>query len=257
MRLALKAKAGLKILPIEPISRDRHLPLSFAQQRLWFLDQLEPNSTAYNIPAAVRIVGNLSVTVLLQSLNAIVQRHEILRTTFTAIDGKPIAIIAPTLTLKLPVLDLQHLPETQRNAEVLRLAEVEAQQPFDLAKGRLLRVTLLKLSEAEYVILFAMHHIISDGWSTGVLLREIATLYEAFSNKKPSPLPELSIQYADFADWQHRWLQGEVLQTQLSYWQQQFSRRSSCFEPQKNSHKIADFARKKYRRFLRTPRPII
>ncbi|MEG5035145.1 amino acid adenylation domain-containing protein [Microcoleus sp. AT3-D2] len=218
---ALKAKAGLEILPIEPVSRDRNLPLSFAQQRLWFLDQLEPNSAAYNIPAAVRIAGNLSVAVLLQSLNEIVQRHEILRTTFTAIDGKPIAIIAPTLTLKLPVLDLQHLPETQRNAEVLRLAEVEAQQPFDLAQGPLLRATLLKLSAAEYVVLFAMHHIISDGWSAGVLLREIATLYEAFSNNKPSPLPELPIQYADFADWQHRWLQGEVLQTQLSYWQQQ------------------------------------
>jgi hypothetical protein len=167
------------------------------------------------------IAGNLSVAVLLQTLNEIVQRHEILRTTFTAIDGKPIAIIAPTLTLKLPVLDLQNLPETQRNAEVLRLAEVEAQQPFDLAQGPLLRATLLKLSEAEYVVLFAMHHIISDGWSAGVLLREIATLYEAFSNNKPSPLPELPIQYADFADWQHRWLQGEVLQTQLSYWQQQ------------------------------------
>ena len=220
---ALKAKAGLKILPIDPVSRDRHLPLSFAQQRLWFLDQLEPNSAAYNIPAAVRIAGNLSVAVLLQSLNAIVQRHEILRTTFTAIDGKPIAIIAPTLTLKLPVLDLQDIPETQRNAEVLRLAEVEAQQPFDLAQGPLLRATLLKLSAAEYVVLFAMHHIISDGWSVGVLLREIATLYEAFSNKKPSPLPELPIQYADFADWQHRWLQGEVLQTQLSYWQQQLA----------------------------------
>ncbi|MEG4496904.1 amino acid adenylation domain-containing protein [Microcoleus sp. F10-C6] len=223
IEVALKAKAGLKILPIERVSRDRHLPLSFAQQRLWFLDQLEPNSAAYNIPAAVRIAGNLSVAVLLQSLNEIVQRHEILRTTFTAIDGKPIAIIAPTLTLKLPVLDLQHLPETQRNAEVLRLAEVEAQQPFDLAQGPLLRATLLKLSEAEYVVLFAMHHIISDGWSAGVLLREIATLYEAFSNNKPSPLPELPIQYADFADWQHRWLQGEVLQTQLSYWQQQLA----------------------------------
>jgi len=221
--MALKAKAGLKILPIEPVSRDRNLPLSFAQQRLWFLDQLEPNSAAYNIPAAVHIAGSLSVAVLLQSLNEIVQRHAILRTTFTAIDGKPIAIIAPTLTLKLPVLDLQNLPEIQRNAEVLRLAQVETQQPFDLAKGPLLRAKLLKLSTAEYVVLFAMHHIISDGWSAGVLLREIATLYEAFSNNKPSPLPELPIQYADFADWQHRWLQGEVLQTQLSYWQQQLA----------------------------------
>src|SRR4028118_1433592 len=230
--------------PLLPAPRDKDFPLSFAQQRLWFLDQLEPNSSAYNIPAAYRLVGDLNVAVLLQSLNEIVQRHEILRTTFTAIDGKPIAIIAPNLTLKLPVLDLQNLPEIQRNAEVLRLAEVEAQQPFDLAQGPLLRATLLKLSAAEYVVLFAMHHIISDGWSVGVLLREIATLYEAFSSNKPSPLPELSIQYADFADWQHRWLQGEVLQAQLSYWQQQLAGAPPVFNLKKIATKLPTLPQK-------------
>jgi len=166
----------------------------------------------------VRLVGKLNIPALEQSLNEIVRRHEILRTSFTVIDGQPVQVIAPTLSLKLPVVDLQDLPETQREAE-LRLATQAAQQPFNLAQEPLLRGKILKLSSVEHIILFAMHHIISDGWSKGILIKELGALYEAFSTGKPAQLPELSIQYGDFAYWQRQWLQGEVLETHLAYWQ--------------------------------------
>jgi acyl carrier protein len=218
-----KAGQGLQAPPILPVPRDGKLPLSFAQQRLWLLDQLEPNNTAYNMPAALRLVGSLNIAALEQSFNEIVRRHEVLRTTFTEVNGQPVQVIAPSLTLKIPIVDLQVLPETERDAEVLRLAAKETQLPFDLARGPLLRVTLLKLGLSEHVLLLTMHHIVSDAWSDGVFIRELAALYEAFCAGQPSPLPELSIQYADFAHWQRQWLQGEVLETLLSYWQQQLA----------------------------------
>jgi len=222
-RIETKMRAGqqLEAPPILPIPRDRNLPLSFAQQRLWFLEQLETNSTAYNIPAAVRLTGSLNIAALEQSLNEIVRRHEALRTTFTAVDGQPAQVIAPTLTLRLPIVDLQELLEAEREAEVLRLATQEAQLPFDLAQGPLLRGTLLKLGEVKHIMLFTMHHIVSDGWSMGILVREVAALYEAFSNGQLSPLPKLPIQYADYALWERQWLEGEVLSSQLAYWKQQ------------------------------------
>ncbi|MHC5747805.1 MAG: amino acid adenylation domain-containing protein, partial [Nostoc sp.] len=207
--------------PIVSVPRDTNLPLSFAQQRLWFLNQLEPNSTAYNCPLAVRLTGMLHVPALEQSLNEIVQRHEALRTTFTSINGQAIQVITPTLTLKLSVVDLQEYPIIKQEAEVSRLADQETQLLFNLAQGPLLRTTLLHLSEQQYVLLFTMHHIISDGWSIGLLIKEVTALYEAFSKGKPSPLAELPIQYADFAVWQHQWLQGKVLQSQISYWRKQ------------------------------------
>jgi NRPS condensation-like uncharacterized protein len=219
----MKAGQKLKAPPILPVPRDGKLPLSFAQERLWLVDQLEPNNTAYNMPAALRLVGSLNIAALEQSFNEIVRRHEVLRTTFTEVDGQPVQVIAPSLTLKIPVVDLQALPETERDAEVLRLAAKETQLPFDLARGPLLRVTLLKLGLSEHVLLLTMHHIVSDAWSDGVFIRELAALYEAFCAGQPSPLPELSIQYADFAHWQRQWLQGEVLETLLSYWQQQLA----------------------------------
>jgi len=197
------------------------LPLSFAQERLWFLSQLEPGSPAYNLPAAVRFTGPLDVTALEQSLNKVAQRHEVLRTTFATVEGQPIQFIAQDLTCTLPVVNLQKLPKTEQEAEVMRRAAEEAMHTFDLAQGPLLRATLLKLGEEEHVLLLTMHHIISDGWSTGVLIREMAALYEAFSTGEPSPLPDLPIQYADFAVWQRQWLHGEVLETQLAYWKQQ------------------------------------
>lgn len=211
----------IEVSVTQTISRRENLeeaPLSFAQARLWFLDQLEPGSSAYNIPAAVRLVGVLNGAVLEQSLNAIIQRHEILRTRFVLVDEQPVQVITPTLTVTLPVVDLQQL--TDPEAEIQRLAAQEAEQPFDLTKGPLLRVTLLKLGETEHILLFTIHHIIFDAWSREVLIRELATLYESFSRGQSALLPELPIQYADFAYWQRQWLQGEVLEQQLTYWKQ-------------------------------------
>lgn len=208
---------------IERISRKQAVPLSFAQQRLWFLDQLENESNTYNIPLAVKIIGLLDVEVLEKAITEIIQRHEVLRTTFPTVDGSPIQAIAPTLDLTLMVIDLQSLPEVDQLSEVQRLATEEAHLPFDLAKGPLLRGILLKLSESEYVLVFTVHHIVFDGWSMGILIRELTILYKSFSTGNPSPLPELTIQYADFAHWQRQWLCGKVLEDQLSYWRQQLS----------------------------------
>ncbi|MBD2128005.1 non-ribosomal peptide synthetase [Microcoleus sp. ZQ-A2] len=218
-----QSKDDVQVSPLQPISRNGNLPLSFTQQRLWFLDQLEPNNTTYNMPAAVRLMGAIDIAALEQSFNEIVRRHEVLRTTFIVANGQPVQVITPTLTLTIPVVDLQALPETERDAEVLRLAKREAQLPFNLTKGSLLRVTLLKLSASEHILLFTIHHIICDGWSLGIFIREFTTLYDAFSQGKPSPLPELPIQYADFAHWQNQWLQGDVLENLLSYWQRQLA----------------------------------
>ncbi|MHC5762855.1 condensation domain-containing protein [Nostoc sp.] len=213
--------SSVDLQPIVPVPRNTNLPLSFAQQRLWFLNQLEPNSTTYNLPFAVRLTGTLNMPALEQSLNEIVQRHETLRTTFAIVNGQPIQVITPTLTLKLSVVDLQEYPITKQEAEVLRLAVQESQLLFNLAQGPLLRTTLLHLSEKQYVLLFTMHHIVSDGWSIGLLIKEVTALYEAFCKGQPSPLSELPIQYADFAAWQQNWLQGEVLNTLLTYWKKQ------------------------------------
>ena len=213
--------AGLQASPIVPVPRGGELPLSFAQQRLWFIDQLEPGSSVYNFPAAVRLKGPLNVAALKQSLDEIVKRHEALRTTFAIVDGRPIQVIAPLLTLTLPIVDLRELPEPEREREVQRLATNEALRPFDLAEGPLVRTTVLRLGENEHVGLLTMHHIVSDGWSTGILIREMAVLYDAFCSDRPVSLPELPIQYADFAHWQRHWLEGEVLETQLTYWKQQ------------------------------------
>ncbi|BDA72451.1 non-ribosomal peptide synthetase [Calothrix sp. PCC 7716] len=220
---ARRASLGLHTPPLVPILKDTHLPLSFAQARLWFLDQLEPDSAAYNIPTAVRLTGSLHVAALQQSFNEIVRCHETLRTTFTSMNGEPVGVIAPVSTLRLTMVELCELPQPQQSAEVSRLTTLEAQRHFDLKSGPLLRATLLRLSPTEHVLLLVMHHIISDGWSMGVLIRELTVLYEAYSSAQPLALPELPIQYADFAHWQRQWLTGEVLQAQLEYWKQQLA----------------------------------
>ncbi|MBV9791291.1 MAG: non-ribosomal peptide synthetase, partial [Chloroflexi bacterium] len=178
------------------------VPLSFGQQRLWFLDQLEPSNPSYNGPSAVELSGPLDIAVLERSLNEVVRRHETLRTTFAEIDDQPVQVIAPTLTLPLQQIDLRDYPTTEREAEAQRRAHAEFQQPFDLRSGPLLRATLLQLDATEFLLLFTMHHIITDGWSTELLVEEVATLYAAFVAGQHSPLPELPIQYADFAIWQ-------------------------------------------------------
>jgi amino acid adenylation domain-containing protein len=209
--------------PIERVPRKGELPLSFAQQRLWFLHQLEPNNAVYNLPAAFRLMGHLDIDALERSLAEMVRRHEVLRTSFPSKGGQPQQLISPPERWPLAVKDLQALPEAEREAEVKRLLEEEARRPFDLAHGPVLRVQLLQVGETEHVLQLTMHHIASDGWSMGVLLKEAATLYRAYTRGEESPLAELPIQYADYAVWQRDWLQGEVLEEQLAYWRKQLA----------------------------------
>ncbi|HKR15461.1 MAG TPA: non-ribosomal peptide synthase/polyketide synthase [Pyrinomonadaceae bacterium] len=223
MALAARIENSLKDhseLPpaMQPVARDKNLELSFTQQRLWFLDQLEPGSAFYNIAAAVQLDGELNVAALKKSFDEVVRRHEALRTRFIAIDGSPFQIIEEHLSFTPDEIDLSALPAAERQNEARRLAAEEAQRPFDLAHGPLLRAGLIKLSETEHVLLVTMHHIVGDGWSIGVLIQELAALYPAFSNGGSSPLPELPIQYADFANWQRQWLAGPTLQKQIDYW---------------------------------------
>ncbi|MBS1241746.1 MAG: amino acid adenylation domain protein, partial [Gemmatimonadetes bacterium] len=196
-------------------------PLSFAQQRLWFLDQLEPGDPAYNMPVALRLSGMLCEEALERSLGEILRRHEALRTTFRTNGGQPVQVVSPAQPLHVPVVDLTRLSGSARLAEALRLASDEAVRPFHLVRGSLFRVTLLKLDAEDHVLLITVHHIVSDGWSTRVLYRELEALYAAFASGRPSPLPELPIQYGDFAVWQRRWLQGDTLEAQLAYWKRQ------------------------------------
>jgi amino acid adenylation domain-containing protein len=189
-------------------------PTSFAQQRLWFLDQLEPGTPLYNVNSAVRLQGPLDVAALERSFAYMVQRHETLRTTFELQDGRPVQVIKPRVELVVEKSDVDE--------EILNdLLEEEALKPFDLASGPLLRVKLLRLGDDDHVLSFTMHHIVSDGWSMAVLINEVVTLYEVFSKGETPSLPDLPIQYADFARWQHKWLTGDVLAAQLTYWQQQ------------------------------------
>ncbi|MEH1968906.1 amino acid adenylation domain-containing protein [Nostoc sp.] len=227
---AIKVDSGVEVTNIERIVRSPELPLSFAQQRLWFLAQLEPNSPFYNMPAAVRLEGQLNVEALEQSFNEIINRHEALRTNFQTIEGQAIAVISEAKSLILSVFDISDLPLNQQEAEVKKQVTQQAQKPFDLKDDLLLRVKLLRLGQQEHIILLTMHHIVSDGWSIDVLMQELATLYQAFCNGQPSPLPALQIQYVDFAAWQRQWLQGEVLKTQISYWLKQLKNASKVLE---------------------------
>ena len=208
-------------LSLVRVSREQHLPLSFAQQQMWVLSELSPNSSLYNVPLALRLKGSLNVVALWQSFNEITQRYEALRTTFRKVNGQPIQAIASSLNITIPVVDLLELSDKEREIEAQRLATKEAQRPFDLASDPMLRGLLLHLEEAEYILLLTMHHIAFDGWSANIFFRELAALYEAYCNDLPSPLPQLPIQYADFAHWQRGWLQGEVLESKLAYWKQQ------------------------------------
>jgi amino acid adenylation domain-containing protein len=204
--------------PITAVPRDGRLPLSFAQQRLWFIDQLVPGTTAYNIPLVLRFRGPLDSSVLDRALGAIVRRHETLRTVFTEVDGETIQIVQEGVPRPLVQVDLTGLPEDVRQPEARRRAADLVDQPFDLARGPLFRAVLLRLAPLDHLGVLVVHHIVSDAWSSGVLLREMTALYQAFHQGLPFPLPELPIQYADFAAWQRRWLQGEVLESQLAYW---------------------------------------
>jgi amino acid adenylation domain-containing protein len=221
---ALREGEGTVSPPLEPQPRPAEgIPLSFAQQRLWFLDRLEPESPFYNMPVAVRLLGRLDVPALAATFREIVRRHEALRTRFVETAGRPVQVVEAGIAVEIPVSDLSSLPSREREAEAARLAHAAARRPFDLERGPLLRVSLLRLGEEESLLLAVFHHIVSDGWSMGVFLRETAELYRAGAAGEPSPLPPLPLQYADFALWQRGWLTGEALDRQLGWWRRQLA----------------------------------
>jgi amino acid adenylation domain-containing protein len=199
------------------------LPLSYAQQRLWFIQQFAPDSRAYNIPMALRIAGRINLHALNATLSEVVRRHEVLRTTFSFNLGQPQQVIHPPGQLELPITDLTRVAVTERLDEAQRLAELEARLPFDLEHMPPLRAHLIRLDAEEHVLLLTMHHIVSDGWSLGVLIREVGILYPAFNQGSPSPLPELPIQYADYAFWEREWLSGDELDQHLAYWRERLA----------------------------------
>jgi amino acid adenylation domain-containing protein/non-ribosomal peptide synthase protein (TIGR01720 family)/FkbM family methyltransferase len=209
--------------PIRRRDEREHPPLSFAQHQLWVMDKLEPGTTAFNLPTIVRISGQFNVSIIERTLSEIARRHESLRTTFSEVDGQPAQIIAPAQPLVLPVIDLSRLSAGETAAQVKRLMKEETEQPFDLQRGPLMRVRLVKMSASEHVLLLTMHHIISDGWSMGILVKEVAALYQAYLSGNDSALDELPVQYADYAVWQRQWLEGQALERQLSYWREQLA----------------------------------
>jgi amino acid adenylation domain-containing protein len=209
--------------PILPRGEQSELLLSYAQTRLWFLDQLEPNSAFYNIPVALRLQGHLNQSALTQSLEEIIQRHEALRTNFITVNGQPNQVIQTVTNWAVSVIDLQHLSPKEQEIAAKKLVKEQAFKTFDLGKEALVRATLILLNNNEYWLLLCLHHVISDGWSMGVLIEELTALYNAVNQGQPSPLKPLPIQYADFAIWQRQWLQGEVLENQLNYWKKQLA----------------------------------
>jgi amino acid adenylation domain-containing protein len=207
--------------PISALRREGPFPLSYAQQRLWFLDQLEPGSATYNIAMAVRLEGRLNVDALRWSVNRVVERHEALRTCFATVGGRPVQVIKGFAPFELPMVDLSVGEEGGRQERAIGRVNQLATEGFDLARGPMLRVELIKLSEGEHIMTIVMHHIVSDGWSSDVMVREVARLYESYNLEEEAELEELTIQYADYAVWQREWLKGEVLEEQLSYWKGQ------------------------------------
>ncbi len=206
---------------IEPADRERPLPLSFGQQRLWFLHQLAPRSAVYNLPVPLRIDGALSAATLRRSLAEVAARQESLRTTFPTVDGVPVQVVHPAAPVPLPVVDLRGLPAPVREAESARRIEAESRRPFDLEAGPLFRSVLLRTSEEEHVLALVLHHAVSDGWSQGILLHELREIYAALSSGRPAALHPLPVQYADFAAWQRRWFTGARLAAPLAYWREQ------------------------------------
>ncbi|MBW4629686.1 MAG: amino acid adenylation domain-containing protein [Brasilonema octagenarum HA4186-MV1] len=217
-------------LPLIKAERPQNLALSFAQEQLWLLNQLEPDNPFYNEQAALKLHGHLNIVALEQSLNKIISRHEALRTNFRTFNEQPVQVIADSLTLSVPVVDLTKLPESEREIACQQLATKEANQPFDLANSALIRAYVVKITEIEHVFILTIHHIVFDGWSMGIIMRELATIYSALCNNLSPKLPELPLQFADFATWQRQWLQKEVLQTQLDYWKQQLKNAPTLLE---------------------------
>ncbi|NBD14559.1 condensation domain-containing protein, partial [Corallococcus silvisoli] len=226
----LSGSTGHRAPKLTPVSHEGSLPLSFAQQRLWLLDQLQPEDASYNIPTALQLSGHLDVEALRHAFEALVARHEALRTTFNEHRGQPVQRVHAPNGWTLTVVDLTTVPDADRRDEAQRLAAAEARRPFQLATGPLLRTTLVRLGGEEHLLLVTMHHIVSDGWSMGVLVRELIALYAAFHEGQEPGLAPLPVQYADFATWQRQWLQGETLDAQIEYWKQQLSGAPAALE---------------------------
>src|SRR5260370_27729477 len=224
LELRLMQKNGRREGPQQGISRQpkrASAPVSYNQQDLWITNQLMPGSAFYNTPAAARLTGTLDVEALKKALGEIVRRHDALRTTFRATDGTPLQFVSD-LSLDVLLIDLQSVEESERETETVNLLRHEAQRPFDLSQGPLIRAVLLQLDETEHILLITMHHIVTDGWSVGIFHRELSALYAAFLKGRPSPLAELPIHYMDYAVWQRQYLEGEIYESQLNYWKQQF-----------------------------------
>ncbi len=219
----LHTARGLEVPPLRPVPRDGELPLTFSQERMWVVQQIQPNTSAYNIPVAIRLSGSLNVTALKQALDELVRRHEILRTTISLVNGRPGQRIGPPLPLDLQLTDLSAYPVEERQAMAFALCKAHAMEPFDLASGPLLRAHLFRYDAAEHIVLVTMHHAIADAWSIGVAAKELSSLYVSFALGEPSQLPQLAIQYADYAHWQRTWFQGSVLDAQRVYWKRQLS----------------------------------
>ena len=227
---AFRSKAGVELPPLLSVERQGRIPLSFTQQRMWFLDQLQPGNAFYNVAAPFSIHEFLNVAALEQSLQEVIYRHEILRTTFIVLEEEPCQIIAPSLHIPFPLVDLHGLSNKVIRAELRRQAALSARQPFDLARGPLLRAWLFRMEMKEHMLLLTLHNSISDGWSRGIVMRELTALYQAFQAGEDPELPALPVQYADFAIWQRQWLQGETLAAQTSYWVQHLSHALACLE---------------------------
>ena len=215
---------NLSRMLIIPEKRESDIaPLSFSQESMWFLRQTEPSNPFYSKAAAIRLKGELNLKAFIQTLSSIVQRHEVLRTVFPSIDGRPFQVIQPAQSLNLSTVDLGDIFEPEREAELLKLIAEASRIPFDIEREPSLRLILMHISDTDQVLFFSLHHMISDAWSGGILVREMTALYNAFSNDNPSPLPDLPIQYADFAVWQRKKIQGDVLESELAYWMKQLS----------------------------------
>jgi amino acid adenylation domain-containing protein len=211
---------GSALPPLVAVPRDQKLRLSFAQERLWLVDQIDPGNPAYNVPEPMRLVGPLDVVAFERALRELVRRHEVLRTTIATSGGRPVQIVHDEVAFWGGLLDLSALPEAEREPKARAEAAADARLPFDLARGPLLRARLIRLDPEQHLLLLTMHHIVSDAWTRGIVSREVRALYEAFRAGEPSPLPDLTVQYADFAEWQRGWLSGDVLTAQLAYWKQ-------------------------------------
>ena len=228
----LKKQRGAKATArtIQRQANRESAPLSYNQQGLWVLNQLMPGTSLYHTPTAARLTGRLDCNALQSALNAVVARHDALRTSFTTIDGTPEQLVAADVSIEMPLVDLGDWPESDREAEALRLLQKEARRPFDLSEGPLIRSILVRLAAGEHVLLVTMHHIVTDGWSIGIFHRELSTLYSAFAKAEASPLADLPIQYPDYACWQRQWFDGAECESQLGYWKKQFRTRPPVLE---------------------------